>query len=61
MLKYHYIYKVFNSQTLIIDIDSTLNINNGHKKEKDSRYYILAYKAITNIPKNIRFTSFIIC
>ena len=42
MLKSHYIYKVFNSQTLIIDKDSTLNIDNGHKKEKESTYYILA-------------------
>ena len=57
----HYIYKKFNGQTLIISKDSTLNINNGHKKGKDLTYYILAYKTITNIPKNIRFTSFTIC
>ena len=57
----HHIYKKFNGQTLIISKDSTSNMNNGHKKGKDLIYYILAYKAITNIPKNIRFTSFKIC
>ena len=37
---------MFNGQTLIISKDSTLKINNGHKKGKDLTYYILAYKAI---------------
>ena len=54
----HHIYSKFDGQTLIIFKDSILKINNGHKKGKDLTYYILAYKAITNIPKNIRFTSF---
>ena len=51
---------MFISQTLVIAKDLTLNINNGQERRKDLTYYILAYKAITNIPKNIRFTSFII-
>ena len=49
----HHIYKMFDGQTLIISKDSTLKINNGYKKGKDLTYYILAYKAIKNIPNNI--------